>query len=213
MVAYSPPGFLLYIRQKALIAERFDAASLQTLGAPFPVVADMEALGDTQPTGYARFSVSGNGVLAVRSGVSSVSQFAWVDREGKKLSTVGSAGEQDELAISPDEKYVGLILPPSAAAVLAVTPVTVLLSRGNVSDSLLILLLVRDEPGVIAAVSETLAEAGVSIDSFLQKPVEGAGGVPIVLTTHDLAEAERLCGRITILNEIQFWRLAGRGRL
>jgi homoserine dehydrogenase len=49
-------------------------------------------------------------------------------------------------------------------------------------------LLVRDEPGVIAAVSETLAEAGVSIDSFLQKPVEGAEGVPIVLTTHAVAE-------------------------
>jgi len=50
-------------------------------------------------------------------------------------------------------------------------------------------LLVRDEPGVIAAVSETLAEAGVSIDSFLQKPVAGAGGVPIVLTTHAVAES------------------------
>ncbi len=50
-------------------------------------------------------------------------------------------------------------------------------------------LLVRDEPGVIASVSETLAEAGVSIDSFLQKPVEGLEGVPIVLTTHAVAES------------------------
>ena len=49
--------------------------------------------------------------------------------------------------------------------------------------------MVRDQPGVIAAVSETLAEVGVSIDSFLQKPVEDAGGVPIVLTTHAVAEA------------------------
>jgi homoserine dehydrogenase len=49
-------------------------------------------------------------------------------------------------------------------------------------------LLVRDEPGVIAAVSETLAEEKVSIDSFLQKPVQGAGGVPIVLTTHATPE-------------------------
>ena len=49
--------------------------------------------------------------------------------------------------------------------------------------------LVKDEPGVIAAVSETLAEAGVSIESFLQKPVEDAGGVPIVLTTHAVAES------------------------
>ena len=49
--------------------------------------------------------------------------------------------------------------------------------------------LVKDEPGVIAAVSETLAEAGVSIESFLQKPVENAEGVPIVLTTHAVAES------------------------
>jgi len=50
-------------------------------------------------------------------------------------------------------------------------------------------MLVRDEAGVIAAVSETLAECGVSIDSFLQKPVEDAGGVPIVLTTHATPES------------------------
>ena len=49
-------------------------------------------------------------------------------------------------------------------------------------------LLVKDEPGVIAAVSETLAEENVSIDSFLQKPVHDAGGVPIVLTTHATPE-------------------------
>jgi homoserine dehydrogenase len=50
-------------------------------------------------------------------------------------------------------------------------------------------LLVRDEPGVIASISETLAEAGVSIDSFLQKPAQGTGAVPIVLTTHFAPEA------------------------
>ncbi|WP_374570249.1 homoserine dehydrogenase [Phenylobacterium sp.] len=49
--------------------------------------------------------------------------------------------------------------------------------------------MVKDEPGVIAAVSETLAEAGVSIESFLQKPVENADGVPIVLTTHAVSES------------------------
>jgi homoserine dehydrogenase len=49
-------------------------------------------------------------------------------------------------------------------------------------------LIVRDEPGVIASVSETLAECGLSIDSFLQKHMEDSGGVPIVLTTHPAAE-------------------------
>lgn len=50
-------------------------------------------------------------------------------------------------------------------------------------------LMVRDRPGVIAAVSEELANAGVSIDSFLQRSVEDSGLVPIVLTTHTASEA------------------------
>lgn len=50
-------------------------------------------------------------------------------------------------------------------------------------------LIVRDQPGVIAAVTETLAAAQVSIDSFLQKPVEDHDGVPIVLTTQDAPES------------------------
>lgn len=49
-------------------------------------------------------------------------------------------------------------------------------------------LLVRDQPGVIASITETLADAGVSIDSFLQKPVADISGVPIVLTTHNVGE-------------------------
>jgi homoserine dehydrogenase len=49
--------------------------------------------------------------------------------------------------------------------------------------------MVRDEPGVLAAVSEELADAGVSIESFLQKPPGGSSGVPIVMTTHAVAES------------------------
>jgi homoserine dehydrogenase len=65
-----------------------------------------------------------------------------------------------------------------------------LLQRHGVSrdaarmEKVYIRLLVRDEPGVIASVTEVLAEAGVSIDSLLQKHVEDGPGVPIVLTTH-----------------------------
>lgn len=74
--------------------------------------------------------------------------------------------------------------------------------------------LVKDEPGVIAAVSETLAEAGVSIESFLQKPVENADGVPIVLTTHAVAESvlmsaiERIAGLSAVLDRPRLLRIA-----
>ncbi len=72
-----------------------------------------------------------------------------------------------------------------AGSLKAFTPV----SAADAIGRAYVRLLVRDEPGVIASISEVLAEAGVSIDSFLQKPVEGAGGVPIVLTTHVAPEA------------------------
>lgn len=74
--------------------------------------------------------------------------------------------------------------------------------------------MVKDEPGVIAAVSETLAEAGVSIESFLQKPVENADGVPIVLTTHAVAESvlmaaiERIANLSSVLDRPRLLRIA-----
>jgi homoserine dehydrogenase len=74
--------------------------------------------------------------------------------------------------------------------------------------------LVKDEPGVIAAVSETLAEAGVSSESFLQKPVEDTEGVPIVLTTHAVAESvltaavERIAGLSAVLERPRLLRIA-----
>ncbi len=74
--------------------------------------------------------------------------------------------------------------------------------------------LVKDEPGVIAAVSETLAEAGVSIESFLQKPVENADGVPIVLTTHAVAESvltaaiDRIANLPSVLDRPRLLRIA-----
>ena len=74
--------------------------------------------------------------------------------------------------------------------------------------------LVKDEPGVIAAVSETLAEAGVSIESFLQKPVGNADGVPIVLTTHAVAESvlaaaiDRIANLPSVLDRPRLLRIA-----
>ncbi len=75
-------------------------------------------------------------------------------------------------------------------------------------------LMVRDEPGVIAAVSETLAEAGVSIDSFLQKSAQDVAGVPIVLTTHATLESvllkavERISALPAVLEPPRMIRIA-----
>ena len=73
--------------------------------------------------------------------------------------------------------------------------------------------MVKDEAGALAAVTEALAEEGISIDSFLQKPVVDEGGVPIVLTTHDVPEArildaaKRLAGLPQVLESPRLIRI------
>jgi homoserine dehydrogenase len=75
-------------------------------------------------------------------------------------------------------------------------------------------LLVKDEPGVIASITETLADAGVSIDSFLQKPIPDIDGVPIVLTTHMARESvlseafRRMAALPSLLEAPRFIRIA-----
>jgi homoserine dehydrogenase len=74
----------------------------------------------------------------------------------------------------------------SPAAALSLLPPA---QSGGRAGKAFLRLLVKDRPGVIAGVSEALAKAGVSIDSFLQRPVDDSGMVPIVLTTQPASEA------------------------
>lgn len=50
-------------------------------------------------------------------------------------------------------------------------------------------LVVQDRPGVVAAISDRLAQEEISIDSFLQMPGRDGPAVPIVLTTQACARA------------------------
>lgn len=50
-------------------------------------------------------------------------------------------------------------------------------------------LLVKDRPGVVAAISDRVAHEEISIESFLQMPVSDDPAVPIVLTTQTCARA------------------------
>jgi homoserine dehydrogenase len=51
-------------------------------------------------------------------------------------------------------------------------------------------LLVKDRPGVVAAISDRLAHEDISIESFLQMPGHEDPAVPIVLTTQTCARAK-----------------------
>ena len=114
--------------------------------------------------------------------------------QGRKIGRIfiqgpGAGAGPTAAAVAADiaDVMAGAVRPVFQASAKTLKPFAPVDARRQVGRAY-VRLLVRDQPGVIAAVSETLAEAGVSIDSFLQKPVENAGGVPIVLTTHDARE-------------------------
>jgi Tol biopolymer transport system component/tRNA A-37 threonylcarbamoyl transferase component Bud32 len=96
MLAFAPPGYLLFAKDRTLMAQRFDAKALKMIGEPVPLA---EQIG-TDTVGLARFSVSRDGVLAYRTGESG-DRMVWVDRAGKELDTVLEKGEFQDPSLSP----------------------------------------------------------------------------------------------------------------
>jgi Tol biopolymer transport system component len=96
MLVYAPQGYLLFLKDRTLMAQPFDAKAIKTTGEPVPLA---EQIG-TDAVGLARFSVSRDGVLAYRTGESG-SRLLWMDRSGKELGTLGDPGEYEDPDFSP----------------------------------------------------------------------------------------------------------------
>jgi eukaryotic-like serine/threonine-protein kinase len=103
-VRYAPPGYLLFVRDGTLMAQRFDTSRLELSGDAFPLAEQVT----TDPVfGDAMFSVSGNGILVYRSGdASGQTQLTWFDHAGDRLGTVGPPGEYLNPQLSPDDSRV-----------------------------------------------------------------------------------------------------------
>jgi serine/threonine protein kinase len=102
---YVNPGYLLYVRDRTLMAQPFDVGKLETTGDAGPLA---DAI-DRSQTGAAlgHFSASQNGLLAYTAGgVEGDTQLTWFDRSGKKLETVGPPGYVREYSLSPDGSTV-----------------------------------------------------------------------------------------------------------
>jgi len=96
---FVPPGLLLFVRGERLLQQRFDLGRLELSGEPTTVVEQV-LIGPG--LGRADFSVSATGVLAYRSGSNLSSQFAWFDRVGTLLETVGPPGNYRTMDLSPN---------------------------------------------------------------------------------------------------------------
>jgi Tol biopolymer transport system component len=98
---YSPAGYLLYGRQQAILAQRFDARTLKLSGEPLPVV---DRAGEINFRLGAVFTVSNNGMLAYQRPVNRSSHLCWYNRDGKRLGSIAGARNYHQLLMSPDDK-------------------------------------------------------------------------------------------------------------
>jgi Tol biopolymer transport system component len=97
---YAPPGYLLFVRERSLMAQPFDAKALKLTGDAFPVAEGVGTSATRIMLGT--FSASDTGVLVYGTGTPPNRQYAWFDRAGKELSRVAPIGQFGDVALSVD---------------------------------------------------------------------------------------------------------------
>jgi len=103
------------------------------------------------------------------------------------------------MAAEPDERVPYLAFQPDSLSDVGIVPMA------DVRTSYYLRVRVRDEVGVLADLARTLADSGISIDSMLQKGVDGeTNEADIVVLTHTTSEGQfdEALGRILKLPAI-----------
>ena len=102
---YSPSGHLVFLRDNALWAVRFDEAALQVIGNAVPVVEGVGRQGTT-----ALFDIAANGTMAYSpSSEEAVARtVTWVDRNGREEGIPIPQRPFDSVRLSPDGTALAL---------------------------------------------------------------------------------------------------------
>src|SRR5262249_18155655 len=96
---YIEPGYLLFVRDAVLYAQRLNLSRLQLEGEPEPVAQAVNA--NTDNAGAA-VSASRNGAIAYFARADATGQLVWVDRQGKPSPIAGARGPFGGGELSPD---------------------------------------------------------------------------------------------------------------
>jgi len=80
-------GYILYLRERTLVAQPFDVNRLEFSGEAVPIA---ENVTENASTWGGVFSASGNGVLAYAVGNLAGNDLRWFDRQGKILDSLGT---------------------------------------------------------------------------------------------------------------------------
>src|SRR5262245_3705724 len=110
---YSPLGFILFVKDGTLLAQRFDTDRVRLSGDPIPL-ADGVPIGgvgvEGRPAGGASFSVSDNGVLVYRTIAAIHRKLAWFDRGGRVVGSVDVLPFEtfSDAELSPDGNQIAI---------------------------------------------------------------------------------------------------------
>jgi DNA-binding winged helix-turn-helix (wHTH) protein len=106
--AYAAPGYLLFYRNKALLAQRFDLKHFVVTGEPNAMLTDVQYLSSVK---RAVFAASNNGVLLAQTGSgAAISQPTWFERNGRVVGAVGQPGVYGNVSLAPTGKSVSVSL-------------------------------------------------------------------------------------------------------
>lgn len=98
-------GHLIFARDDAVLAWRFDPKSLRLVGEPFPAFEHVHwATADN----FLSLSAAGNRVAYVSWALKR--QLQWVDRKGRELGGLGGIAGYADLRISPDGRKVAVAI-------------------------------------------------------------------------------------------------------
>jgi len=105
---YALPGYLLFVKDGTLLAQRFDVDRARVNGAPMPL-ADGVPIGggaavDGRPAGGGAFSVSESGLLTYRTVAPVRTKLVWFDRAGRIVAPVALPAFERfaDVELSPD---------------------------------------------------------------------------------------------------------------
>jgi serine/threonine protein kinase/tricorn protease-like protein len=99
-------GYLLFTKERTLMAVAFDADKMRISGEPFPIAEQVHSYPNTASAVY---SVSDSGTLAYQAGSSpAISELVWFDQIGKRLVSLGKAGDYEDPRISPDGRRIAV---------------------------------------------------------------------------------------------------------
>jgi len=103
-VEYVDPGYLVFVKEGTLLAQRFDARSGVVSGEPFSIADSVDYY---LSYGGAAFSTSRSGALAsLTPGTPPRRRLVWLDRAGRLVETLTPAGEIGSGAVDPDGRRV-----------------------------------------------------------------------------------------------------------